>query len=117
MDIEVPHDAPLGNYVVRITGGDYVAPDVPPADNIADLPRLYNAYYKSTELVAVLPTSRVDAQLFGTTWRRMPLSAMPRLVRSPGGDELELSPVTEKVNRPVPYVITGNHNVTLRVVR
>ena len=117
MDLTVPADAPAGNYVISIRGGDYVPADVPNVKNIADLPKFYDAFHKSTELVALLPTSRVDVDAFGRMLRRVPLSVLPRLVRSPRGSHVETEPVELRVSKKVPYVITGKHPVTVRVIR
>jgi len=117
LEVRIPDDAPEGNYVVDVMGGDFVAADVATPRDIADFPRIYAAFYKSTELVAVLPTGRVDLDLDGNLLRDLPLSAVPRLVRGPGGTNTKLKPVTEKVRKPVPFVVAGSQKVTLRVVR
>ena len=117
LEVEVPADAPTGNYAIGIVGGDYVPADVPRYEDIADMPKMFAAFNKSTELVAVLPTSRVDVDIFGKLLRRVPLSLLPRLARSPGGDAMKLSPVIEKVVRAVPYVVDGSAQVVVRVVR
>jgi hypothetical protein len=115
--VRIPHDVPAGDYRLTVIGGDYVDPEVAAPVDIADIPRLYDAFYKSTELIAVLPTGRVDLDLDGRLLRNLPLSSVPRLVRSPGGRGAKLRPVTEKVRRSVPYVVSGSRTVSLRVVR
>lgn len=115
--VRIPHDAPAGDYQLTVIGGDYVDPEVAAPVDIADMPRMYEAFYKSTELVALLPTGRVDLDLDGTLLRNLPLSSLPRLVRSPGGRDAKLRPVTEKVRLEVPYVVSGSRTVSLRVVR
>ncbi len=115
--VTIPHDAPTGNYTLAAMSGDNVPADVASPVDIADLPRLYDAWFKSTELVAVLPTGRVDLDLKGRLLRNLPLSYVPRLVRAPGGTNAKLRPVTEKVRRKVDYVVFGSRNLTLRVVR
>jgi hypothetical protein len=117
IDVRVPRDAPLGDYVLTITGGDMVPADVAAPVDVTDIPALYAGFYKATELVAVLPTGRVDLDLEGRLVRGVPLSSIPRLVRSPGGDGATLRPVTEKVRKDVPYVIVGSQVVAIRVVR
>ncbi len=117
LDVRIPHDAPEGNYVITLVGGDFVPADVPTPKDIADYPKLYAGFFKSTELVAVLPTGRVDLDLNGRLLRDLPLSTLARLVRSPGGMSGKLKPVTEKVRLKVPFVVAGSKKVTLRVVR
>ncbi|MDJ0521626.1 MAG: SpoIVB peptidase S55 domain-containing protein [Planctomycetota bacterium] len=117
LDVRIPHDAPEGNYVISVLGGDFVPAAVPTPKDIADYPKLYAAFHKSTELVAVLPTGRVDLDLDGHLLRDLPLSAVARLARSPGGRNTKLQPVTEKVIQKVPFVVAGRQKVTLRVVR
>lgn len=116
LPVTVPADALAGDYVLTVMGGDFVPPDAASPRDVADLPGLFAAYDKSTQIVAVLPTGRVDLDLDGRLVRRVPLSSLPRLVRSPGGLEGLLRPVTEKVRRDVPYVVTGQRLVALRVV-
>ena len=62
LTVTIPHDAPTGNYKMQVLGGDFVDPEVAAPVAIADLPKLYDAFYKSTELVALLPTARVDLE-------------------------------------------------------
>jgi hypothetical protein len=64
-----------------------------------------------------VPTARVNLDVGGRLLRNLPLSSVPRIVRSPGGREGKLRPVTEKVRRTVPYVVFGSRDLTLRVVR
>ena len=117
LSVRIPDDAPEGNYVISVLGGDFVPADVATPRDIADFPKIYAAFYKSTELVAVLPTGRVDLDLDGRLLRDLPLSAVPRLVRAPGGTNTKLKPVTETVRKSVPFVVAGSQKVTLRVVR
>lgn len=113
--VKVPADAQPGDYTFAVLGGDFVPADVPAARDVADLPRLFAAYGKSTQLVAVMPTGRVDLDLDGRLLRRVPLSSLPRLVRSPGGMDGSLRPVTEQVRKDVPFVVSGQRTVTLRI--
>ena len=115
--VTIPADAVAGDYVLAVMGGDFLPAEVPAPRDIADLPALFAAYSKATEVVVVLPTGRVDLDLDGRIVRSVPLSSLPRLARSPGGSEGSLRPVTEKVRRDVPFVVAGNQNVSLRVVR
>jgi hypothetical protein len=117
LPVRVPDDAPAGNLVIQVTGGDNVpAPVAAPVD-LLDIPRLYDAFYKSTEVVAVVPTGRVDLDIDGRLVRGIPLSALPRLARSAEASSATLQPVTLKVRRDVPYVVTGVVPVTLGVRR
>ena len=117
MDVTVPTDAPAGDYALQLIGGDYVPPDVATPVDIADYPKVYAAFYRSTEIVAMLPTGRVDLDYEGRLLRDLPLSSLPRIVRAPGGTEAKLRPVTEKVRKDVPFVVAGSQKITLRVVR
>jgi hypothetical protein len=117
LDVRVPQDAPLGNYRFEVLGGDYVPAEAATPEDIASLPALYAAFYRSTEVVAVMPTSRVHLDLDGRLVRDVPLSSLPRLVRSPGGTAGKLQPVTEKARMDVPFVVAGSQTVSLRVVR
>jgi hypothetical protein len=117
LPVTIPADAVAGDYVVAVMGGDFLPAEVPAPRDVADLPALFAAYASATEVVAVLPTGRVDLDLDGRIVRSIPLSSLPRLVRAPGGTEGSLRPVTEKVRRDVPFVVAGNRNVSLRVVR
>jgi hypothetical protein len=111
----IPADAAPGDYSLAVMAGDMVPADVPSPKDLVDFPRLYDAYGKSTEVVAVLPTGRVDLDLGGRLLRSVPLSSLARLVRSPGGLEGMLRPVTEKVRRDVPFVVVGQRTVTIRL--
>jgi hypothetical protein len=117
LEARIPHDAPAGDYVIVVLGGDYVPAEAATPNDIADLPAFYDAFYKSTELVALLPTGRVDLDLDGYLVRGVPLSSLPRLVRAPRGRDGRLVPSTEKVRLPVPWVVAGSQQVALRVVR
>ena len=66
-----------------VTGGDNVSADVATPVDVLDIPALYDAFYKSTELVVVVPTGRVNVDMDGTLLRNLPLSAVARLARSP----------------------------------
>jgi hypothetical protein len=114
--IRVPETVPEGNLVVQVAGGDNVPGDVAAPVDIEDFPDLYAAFYKSTELVAVVPTGRVDLDVDGRLVRNLPLSALPRLARSHEGADTTLRPVTDKFRVDVPYVITGQGQVVLRVL-
>lgn len=116
LPVRVPADVPPGDYAFVVMGGDFVPADVPAPRDVIDLPRLFAAYDKSTQVVAVLPTGRVDLDLDGRLLRSIPLSSLPRLVRSPGGMDGSLRPVTVKVRQDVPFVVTGQKTVTLRIV-
>jgi hypothetical protein len=113
----IPADAPAGDYPITVIGGDYIPADVPTPVDVADLPAEYDAQLKSTELVAVLPTSRVSVDVDGHLLRSLPLSGLARIARSPGGQALKLRPVTDLLVYQVPYVVVGRATVTLRVVR
>jgi hypothetical protein len=117
LEVRIPSDAPVGDYRIAVVGGDNVQADVATPRDIADYPALYAAWFKATDLVALLPTSRVDLDVNGRLVRNVPLSSLPRLVRAPGGRGGRLRPVTEKVRRPVPYVVAGSATLTLRVVK
>lgn len=117
MEVEIPPDAPEGNYVIGIVGGDLVAADVPSPLNIDDMPGLYAAFLKSTELVCLLPRAQVDVDVAGRLLRRVPLSSLPRLVRSPEARTLGVRQVQDRVRKPTQYVIDGRGNATVRVVR
>jgi hypothetical protein len=113
--VRVPADAPPGEYSMGVAGGDMVPADVATPKDLADFPGLFAAYMKSTEVVVVLPTGRVDLDLDGRLLRSVPLSSLPRLVRSPGGMEGMLRPVTDRVRRDVPFVVFGLRAVTIRL--
>lgn len=115
--VRIPADAPAGDWSFAVLPGDMVPGDVASPKDLADLPKMYAAFYRPTEIIAVLPTGRVDLDLDGRLVRSVPLSSLPRLARSPGGTEGNLKPVTEKVRRDVPFVVMGQRTVTLRVVR
>ncbi len=116
-DVRIPEDAPEGNYVITLVGGDYVPTDIATPVDIAQIPLEYPLQLKSTDLVAVLPTARVDVDWDGHLLRNLPLSSLPRIARSPGGTSLRLRPKTERVIKPVAYVVDGRAIVTVRVVR
>ena len=84
--------------------------------DVLGIPSLYDAFYKSTELVAAVPTGRVDLDVDGRLLRGVPLSALPRLVRSFEGSSPRLVPATEKVRRAVDYVVDGSATVSVRVL-
>jgi len=115
--VRIPADAPVGDYTIMVIGGDHVAGDTAAAVDLADMPREYEAQLKSTDLVALLPTARVDVDLDGRLLRNLPLSSLPRLARSPGGTGLKLRPVVERVVRPVESVVDGRASVSVRIVR
>lgn len=115
--VRIPADAQAGDYAITLAGGDHVSADVAAPVDVLDIPKLYEAFYKSTELVAVLPTGRVNLDMDGRLLRSLPLSALARLARSPDMPGVRISPVTEKVRRPVPYVVAGSGRVVLRIVR
>jgi hypothetical protein len=117
LPVRVPDDAPAGNLVIQVTGGDNVPAAVAAPVDVLDIPRLYDGFYKSTEVVAVVPTGRVDLDIDGRLVRGIPLSALPRLARSPEAASASLQPVTVKVRKDVPYVVAGAVPVTLTVVR
>jgi hypothetical protein len=113
--VRIPADAPVGDYTFLVIGGDMVPADVANPQDLADLPKLYDAFFRATEVIAVLPTGRVDLDFDGRLVRNVPLSSLPRLVRSPGGMDGTLRPVTEKVRHDVPFVVMGQRYVTVRV--
>jgi hypothetical protein len=113
--VRIPADAPTGDWSFVVMGGDMVPADIANPADLADLPRLYDAFFRATEVIAVLPTGRVDLDFEGRLVRNVPLSSLPRLARSPGGLEGVLRPVTEKVRREVPFVVIGQQYVTLRI--
>ena len=115
--VRIPDDAPTGNYAVKVTAGDFVADNAPEPRDLADLPSYYESYYDAQHLFVVLPTSRVDVDIDGRLLRGLPVSSLPRLARSPGGQKLKLKPVMKFVKRKVPYVVAGSSTLMLRVVR
>jgi hypothetical protein len=115
--VRVPATAPDGPFAFEVMGGDLVPADVASPVDVADLPSLTAAFYRSTEVVAVVPTGRVDLDMDGRLVRDVPLSSLPRLVRSHEGQGVSLRPVTEKVRRDVPFVVEGNERVTVQVRR
>jgi hypothetical protein len=115
--IRVPHDAPNGPFVFTVTTGDAVGADVAEPVAIADLPSLTRGFYKATEIVALLPTDRVDVDMNGRLLRGLPLSSVPRLARSPEGKGITLRPVTEKVRHDTGFVVEGGKRVTILVRR
>lgn len=117
LPVRVPADAPAGNLEIQVTGGDSAPADVAEPVDIADIPKLYAAFYKSTELVALVPTGRVDLAVGGRLVRAVPLSALARLARSPDSAGAKLHPVFEKVRRDVPYVVDGSAQATIRILR
>ena len=117
LEIVVPDDAPEGNYVIMVLGGDNAPTDAPTPRDIRDLPALYATFDKTTELCALLPRAQVDVDLDGHMLRRLPLSSLPRLVRSPDAPALGVRDTFSLVKREVGYLIAGRERVTLRVVR
>ena len=117
LEIVVPDDAPEGNYVIMVLGGDNAPTDAPTPRDIRDLPALYATFHKTTELCALLPRAQVDVDLDGHMLRRLPLSSLPRLVRSPDAPALGVRDTFSLVKREVGYLIAGRERVTLRVVR
>jgi hypothetical protein len=117
LTVRIPLDAPRGGCVITVTGGDSVSADVASPVDIADIPTLYQGFYKSTELVALIPTGRVDLDVGGRLVRNLPLSALPRLARSTDSTGAQLRPVTEKVCRTLPVIIEGQATVTIDVQR
>ena len=115
--IRIPADTPAGDFRVLVTGGDNVAAEVATPIDMLDIPTLYDAFYKSTELVAILPTGRVNVDMDGKLLRNLPLSVVARLARSPGAVRVKIHPVTDKVRHEVPYVVAEGGTVVLRVVR
>ncbi|MDJ0976559.1 MAG: SpoIVB peptidase S55 domain-containing protein [Planctomycetota bacterium] len=115
--VRIPDDAPAGNYAIKVTSGDFVADNAAEPRDLADLPKFYESYYTATQLVVVLPTSRVDVDVDGRLLRGLPVSSIPRLARSPGGQKLKLKPVTKLVTKDVPYVVAGSFTLMLRVAR
>jgi hypothetical protein len=43
--VRIPHDAPAGNYTLAVMGGDNVPADVASPSDIADYPKLYDAWF------------------------------------------------------------------------
>lgn len=117
IEVVVPLDAPEGNYGIEVMGGDMAPADAPAPQDIADLPALYAAFHKATELVAVLPRAQVDVDLDGHLLRRLPLSSLPRLVRSPDAYRLAVRGTASLVKRDVGYLVAGSEQVVVRVVR
>jgi hypothetical protein len=115
--VRVPDDAPEGPFAFQVTTGDMVPADVATPVDLVDVPALYAGFYKSTELVAVVPTGRVDLDMDGRLVRNLPLSSLPRLARSFEGPAATLRPATEKVRKDVPFVVEGNEKVTVLVRR
>ncbi len=114
--IVVPPEIGVGNFQVMVAGGDMVPAEVPSPVDIADIPTLYEGFYKSTELVALYATGRVNLDMGGRLLRNVPLSALPRLARSTDNVGARIQPVTKKVRRDVGYVVAGQATVSLRVV-
>lgn len=117
LPVRIPDDAPAGNYAIQVTSGDFVAENAAEPRDLADLPAFYESFYTATQLFAVLPTARVDVDVDGRLLRNLPVSSIPRLARSPGGQRLKLKPVVDLVKRDVPYVVAGSYTLMLRVVR
>ncbi len=117
LDIVVPDDAPEGNYAIHVLGGDLVPADVAQPRDIADYPALYAAFHHATELCAVLPRAKVDVDLDGHLLRRLPLSSLPRLVRSPDAPRLNVRNSFSLVKRTIDVIVDDDFVVTLRVVR
>ncbi len=115
--VRIPADAPTGDFGLLVTGGDDVAAEVATPIDVLDIPALYDAFYKSTELVVIVPTGRIDLDMDGRLLRNLPLSVVARLARSPGAARVKIQPVSEKLRRTVPYVVSGKGKVVLRVVR
>ncbi len=115
--LRIPTDAPAGGLPVLVTGGDMVPAEVANPVDVQDIPKLYAAFYKSTELIAVVPTGRVNLDMGGHLVRNVPLSALPRLARSNDSTGAQLEPVTEKVRRDVPYIVDGQATVVFDVER
>lgn len=116
IEVTIPDDAPLGNYAMRVVGGDFVSDTIAAPVDLADLPAQYASFYSSSDLMTLLPTSRVDVTVDGRVLRQIPVSMVPRIARSPSGVGLKFHPVTEKVRREVPYVVMGSATVQVRVV-
>ncbi len=117
LPVVIPATAPAGGFAVAVAGGDMVSAEAAAPVDIADLPALYNAFYKSTELIAQVPTGRVDLDMGGRLIKNLPLSTLPRLIRSADAVGVNLRPVTEKVRKKVPYIIVGQGAVQLNVLR
>jgi len=115
--VRIPESAPEGGFRILVTGGDMVPAEAATPVDIADLPALYGAFYRSTELIAVLPTGRVNFDVGGRLMKNLPLSALPRLVRSADTVGGSLQPVTEKVRLSVPYIVVGQAVLPLNVRR
>jgi hypothetical protein len=115
--VRVPDDAPEGPFAFQVTTGDDVAAEVATPVDLADVPALYAAFYRSTELVAVVPTGRFDLDMDGRLVKNLPLSSLPRLARSFEGPTASLRPVTTKVRKDVPFVVEGTEKVTVLVRR
>ena len=77
-------------------------------------PRIFAAYPRARRSWPCCPRGAWTSTSTAACVRSVPLSSLPRLVRSPGGTEGSLRPVTEKVRRDVPFVVAGNRNVTIR---
>ena len=117
LEVVIPDDAPEGNYEIAVTGGDNAPADAPSPQDIADLPALYASFHRATELVAILPRAQVDIDVDGRLLRRLPLSSLPRLVRSPDAHRLAVRGAATLVKREVGYLVAGGESVVVRVVR
>jgi hypothetical protein len=117
LPVKIPADARAGGFAIQVAGGDMVPAEVAVPVDIADVFKLYAAFYKSTELIAVMPTGRVNVDMGGRLIKNLPLSALPRLARSTDAVGTRLQPVTVKVRKSVPYIVTGRGAVQLNVRR
>ncbi len=114
--VRIPPDARAGNLGIQVVGGDNVPAELASPVDLAEFGKLYDAFYKATELVAVVPTGRVDLDMGGRLYRSIPLSALPRIARSGDATKPRITPVTTKVRRPVPYVVWASGRVVVRVL-
>ena len=114
--LQVPDDVEEGNFPVLVTGGDMIPAEVASPVDIVDIPTLYENFYKSTELIVLYGTGRVNLDMGGRLLRNIPLSALPRLARSNDNVGATIQPVTAKIRRDVDYVVDGQAIVSLRVV-
>lgn len=117
LEVVIPETVPDGNLVITVTSGGFVGADVASPVDIADIQELYDSFLKSTELVAVVPTGRVDLDLGGRLIRDLPLSAVPRLARSLEGRGAQVRTVAERIRKELPYVIDGSAQVVIRIHR
>lgn len=130
----IPKEMQPQDISVMITGGNAVAPELPPPTNPQELINYLKSYYDSDSIVTVMPLPEIELRVKGQNLPRLPNSIISPLIHqtnepviatndanSYAGPSLlkpiQLARRSIRFIEPSDFVIEGSGTISLRIVK